>query len=104
MNFRQAAWRLYLSQTNSSGNQLFFAKSGVKPISEMAQHRGPCGNADAAAIKVGQQPTVGALKTRKIVPCMTPISRHPRHGQTLMLSKRRQFDMRLRHCGPPQVA
>lgn len=33
---------------------------------------------------------------------MKRLVRNPTHRQTLMLSKRRQFDMRLRHCGPPR--
>ena len=34
---------------------------------------------------------------------MTRLAHLPTHGQTLMLSKRRQFDMRLHHSGPPHT-
>jgi hypothetical protein len=40
---------------------------------------------------------------RKIRRFMKRLARSPTHGQTLMLSKRRQFDMRLHHSGPPHI-
>jgi hypothetical protein len=33
---------------------------------------------------------------------MKRLASTPQHGQTMSLSKRRQFDMRLHHNGPPQ--
>jgi hypothetical protein len=40
-------------------------------------------------------------RQRKIRRFMKRLAHTPTHGQTLMLSKRRQFDMRLHHSGPP---
>jgi hypothetical protein len=53
------------------------------------------------SLLLGHNPACGFISRIRIL--MKRLACTPSHGQTLMLSKRRQFDMRLRHCGPPHT-
>jgi len=46
---------------------------------------------------------IDASDRRKMRRFMKLLARHHSHGPRLALSKRRQFDLRLRHCGPPHT-